>query len=200
MPKGSRKKGKCKHMNDVFRPNIIHILGASGSGTSTLGQALSRLYGYTQLDTDDYFWMPTDPKFTVKREIAERQKLMEADIINYQRCVITGSLCGWGDIFIPRFDLVIYIITSKDVRLSRLKKREYERFGDRILPGGDMYTDHVKFLAWAGQYDIGGPEMRSRVMHDAWLKQMACPVIIVDGAKPIEVILKDLGLFDAANE
>lgn len=182
-------------MNDHFQPDIVHIFGASGAGTSALGQGLSRLYGYTQLDTDDYFWMPTDPKFTQKREPAERQKMMDADITKYQKCVITGSLCGWGDMFISRFDLAVYIIAPKDLRLSRLKKREYERFGSRILPGGDMYADHIQFIEWAGNYDNGGLEMRSRAMHDAWLKQLPCPVITVDGAKPIKAILKDIGVF-----
>ena len=34
----------------------IHILGASGSGTTTLAQALSTVLHNTHLDTDDYFW------------------------------------------------------------------------------------------------------------------------------------------------
>ena len=34
---------------------IIHIVGASGSGTSTLGQALERNHGYKWLDTDGAF-------------------------------------------------------------------------------------------------------------------------------------------------
>ncbi len=43
--------------------NIIHIVGASDAGTSTLGQALDQNYGYKWVDTDDYFWQPTDPPF-----------------------------------------------------------------------------------------------------------------------------------------
>ncbi|MEC2176437.1 hypothetical protein P9G41_17400, partial [Bacillus amyloliquefaciens] len=54
--------------------NKIHILGASGVGTSTLGVALSKHLPHTHLDTDDYYW--TD-KFTKKREIPERRKLLE---------------------------------------------------------------------------------------------------------------------------
>jgi adenylate kinase family enzyme len=33
----------------------VHILGASGSGTTTLGMALSARFGYAQLDTDDFY-------------------------------------------------------------------------------------------------------------------------------------------------
>ena len=41
--------------------NLIHIFGASGSGTTTLAEKTSRELGYFHLDTDDYFWLPTDP-------------------------------------------------------------------------------------------------------------------------------------------
>jgi hypothetical protein len=43
--------------------NRIHIFGASGSGTTTLGAAIADRYGYAHLDVDQYFWMPTDPPF-----------------------------------------------------------------------------------------------------------------------------------------
>lgn len=33
---------------------ILHIYGASGSGTTTLGRTLQEQLGYTQLDREDY--------------------------------------------------------------------------------------------------------------------------------------------------
>jgi adenylate kinase family enzyme len=56
----------------------IHILGASGSGASTLGDALARSFGYVHLDTDDYFWEPTTPPFQQPRERQRRQALLGA--------------------------------------------------------------------------------------------------------------------------
>lgn len=35
--------------------NVIHIFGASGSGTTTLGDAIDETLGYKHLDVDDYF-------------------------------------------------------------------------------------------------------------------------------------------------
>ena len=78
---------------------IIHILGASGTGTSTLGQVLEQMHGFKWLDTDDYYWMPTDPPFTQSRPREERAKLLRRDIENYPKCVISGSLGMWGDEF-----------------------------------------------------------------------------------------------------
>lgn len=48
--------------------SVIHIYGASGSGTSTLGRFISEQLGYTFMDTDNYLWLPTNSKYTIKRE------------------------------------------------------------------------------------------------------------------------------------
>ena len=172
-------------IDQCYDPKIIHILGASGSGTTTLGKEISEKYGYKHLDTDDYFWLPTNPKYTTKREISERQRLLSEAITTAERCVISGSLCGWGDIFIPKFQLVIYVETPSEIRIERLKQREYNQFGDRILPGGDMHENHIEFLEWAAKYDTAGIEQRSLTVHTKWLEKINCPIITVDGTKPV---------------
>ncbi len=104
--------------------NVIHIFGASGSGTTTLGKKICEELGYTQMDTDDYFWMPTEPKFTHKRPIKERVELMKNDIDKSDNVVISGSLTDWGNELIPYFTLAIRIEMKQSVRIERLKKRE----------------------------------------------------------------------------
>jgi adenylate kinase family enzyme len=160
----------------------VHILGASGSGTSTLGKLLETKYQFKHLDTDDYYWLPTNPPFTESREREERIHLLRQDILQNEKCVISGSLCGWGDVFIPYFDLVIRVVTPTDLRIDRIKQRELKRFGKRILPGGDMYEEHQAFLEWASTYDIGGIDMRSKALHDKWLKQISCTQIEINGS------------------
>jgi len=53
--------------------NIIHIVGASGARTTTLGQALEKEYGYTWQDTDGYFW---DGNLPLKREVYQPMMLI----------------------------------------------------------------------------------------------------------------------------
>ena len=144
----------------------IHILGASGSGTSTLGHLIEKVYGFKHLDTDDYYWLPTNPPFTMQREKSERIHLFTEDIYRYQKCVISGSLCGWRDELIPYFDLIIRVVTPTELRIERLRAREFGRFGQRIMPGGDMYEAHQKFLIWAAEYDKGDLSVRSKMLHD----------------------------------
>ncbi len=186
---GERSSGSA---TEALGPNVIHILGASGSGTTTLGKAIGEQYGFRHIDADDYFWLPTDPPYTSKRELLERQRLLGEAIASSPRCVISGSLCGWGDMFIPRFELVILVETPTRTRIERLKQRERGHFGQRILPGGDMYANHMEFLAWAARYDTAGLEQRSRALHAQWLGRLACPLVKVDGTMPAEEILAGL--------
>ena len=167
----------------------IHILGASGSGTTTLGRALAKRLQCPHFDTDDYFWLPTDPPFTHQRERTERQRLLLDDLTAQGHWVVSGSLCGWGDVAIPLFELVVFLTIPHDIRMARLRQRELQRFGERILPGGDMYESSQAFLAWAASYDNGGLDIRSRRRHEEWLSTLPCPMLGFEGAYIIEELL-----------
>jgi hypothetical protein len=79
-----------------------------------------------------------------------------------------------------------------DARLTRLRAREQETFGERILPGGDMHDQYKSFLQWAADYDQGSPVERSRHMHEEWLTHLECPVLRVDGARPLAELCREV--------
>lgn len=166
--------------------NVIHIYGASGSGTSTLGRKISEELGYKFMDTDDYFWLPTNPKYTTKRSKEERLALMKKDISESDNVVISGSLVDWGDELIPLFTLAIRLVTDTEIRIERIKQRELDKFGERIVPGGDMYQQHLDFIEWARKYDTGSVNMRSKAKHDEWQKLLQCKQIVLNGADDLE--------------
>lgn len=162
----------------------IHILGASGSGTSTLGAALAHAAGARHLDTDDYYWSPTDPPFQAARERPERQALLDRDTPADGAWVLSGSLCSWGDFLISRFEHVVFLTVPTRVRLERLRARERTRFGEAALaPGGAMHENHAAFLGWAADYDAGDASMRSRAAHEEWLATLPCPVLRLSGER-----------------
>lgn len=165
---------------------IIHLYGASGAGTSTIGRFISEKSGYFFMDTDDYFWEATDPPYQVKRKHSDRIALMKNDIANYDKVVISGSFADWGDELIPFLTLAIRVETDTAIRIDRLKKREREHFGSRIDLGGDMYETHRAFLDWAASYDDGALNMRSKAKHDEWQKQLQCRQIVLDGSLPVQ--------------
>lgn len=80
----------------------------------------------------------------------------------------------------PYFDLVVFVYVPQDIRLERRKHREYERYGDRILLGGDRYKDSKDFIEWAAAYDCGTRTGRSLLKHKAWITKLNCPVIEVE--------------------
>lgn len=166
--------------------NVIHIFGASGAGTSTLGRYICERLGYFFMDTDDYFWLPTDLPYTQKRDRAERLRLMKNDIDTHDNVVISGSLTDWGDELIPFFTLAVRLVTDTSIRIERLKRRERDHFGSRIEEDGDMHQNHIEFLDWASAYDTGDTSMRSKAEHDIWQRLLKCELLTLDGSAKLE--------------
>lgn len=175
-----------------MRKCVIHIYGASGSGTTTLAKYIADNLGYRFIDSDDYYWEPTDPPYRRKRPIPERIRLMKEELEQSHKAVISGSLTDWGDSLIPFFTLAVRLVTPTEIRIARIKEREKRKFGSRIAPGGDMYEAHCQFLIWASGYDTGGLDTRSKAKHDQWEKLLACPRIILDGSGDLDWNLEQI--------
>jgi adenylate kinase family enzyme len=174
-------------------PDRIHILGASGSGTTTLASAIAGKHGHRCLDTDDFFWVPTTPPYRENRPRDERLALLRQALLGAGPWVLAGSLCGWGDPLIPEFDLVVFLVVPNPVRLARLRARELARYGrEAIAAGGALHQAHNEFLDWASRYDTGGLEMRSRAMHEAWLAALPGAALRLEGDRPVGGQLAEL--------
>ena len=87
---------------------------------------------------------------------------------------------------IPFFTLAIRLVTDTEIRIERIKQREWNKFGERIAPGGDMYQQHLDFVEWARKYDTGSVNMRSKAKHDEWQKLLQCKQIVLNGANDLE--------------
>ncbi|PRY48911.1 adenylate kinase family enzyme [Knoellia remsis] len=168
----------------------VHITGASGSGTTTLGRALAQAWSVPHADTDDYFWMPTTPPYTTKRPEADRVRLMRELFLDRDAWVLSGTLVGWGDEVAPHFDLVVFLSLGNDARLGRLTARERVRYGARIDPGGDLAGAHEEFLGWAAGYEDPTFDGRSRAMHERWLAGLDCPVLRLDSGQPVNELVE----------
>jgi len=176
----------------------LHIFGASGSGTTTLGGLLAARLGLARFDADDFFWERTEPPFTTIVPAPLRQERLKTALAGHSAWVLSGSLTGWGDFLIPEFDLVIFLALPRELRMERLMSRELRRYGDRIREGGELHEHHRVFLAWAGSYDTGGMETRSRASHEAWLAALPGRVLRLEGdLEPGEKVSRVLGALAA---
>ena len=161
----------------VHMKKRIHIFGASGSGTTTIANAVCDKLGYQHFDTDNYFWYKTDPPFTEARPIEERLQLMTADLESNKKWILSGSLDGWGDPLLPLFELVVFVYVPQDIRIERLKKREFERYGEETLAGGSRHEASKEFIEWAAGYDSGLLAGRNLPRHEKWLAGLEVEVI-----------------------
>jgi adenylate kinase family enzyme len=169
-------------------PFAIHITGASGSGVSTLGRALAERTGAEQLDTDDFYWLPIEPRFSLERPLEERLRLLETAMngAGPNGWILSGSVGLWGAPLLTRIKLAVFVRTATAIRVARLEARERARFGDAIDPGGPRHENHKWFIQWAADYDTGTKEGRHLAQHEAFLAKLSCPVLRIDGAQPIE--------------
>ena len=167
----------------------IHITGASGSGVTTLGTALATSLAVPHFDTDNFYWLPTNPPFTTKRPPSERVALLSERLSSQPSWVLSGSALKWGEPLEPLYDLVVFLALNPTLRMARLRQRERARYGQRIEPGGDIAETSAAFLAWAAAYDTAGEEQRSRTAHETWLAARTVPVLRLDSSKPVSALV-----------
>ena len=82
-----------------------------------------------------------------------------------------------GDEITKLIDCVVYLSAPVDIRLSRIQKREIEKFGDRVLEGGDMYDSQKAFRDFCAA--------RTPDKIEKWLDTLSCSVLKLDGENSV---------------
>lgn len=168
----------------------VGITGASGCGVTTLGAALAARLGAVHIDTDDHYWLATDPPYQVKRDVPERLVRIAAEQARNGRWVVSGTLDRWAEPVTRSADLIVFLEVPTPIRLKRLAERERARFGEALDPGGAMHDTHLEFILWAAEYESGTLPGRSRPLHEAWLAGLRKPVSRLDGTRPTDELVR----------
>ena len=158
-----------------------HVFGASGSGVTTLGEYLSEQLNYPYFDSDDYYWEASTPPFTRRRNPDERNVRLANALAPHPDWILGGSIVGWG--WLPVFDLAVFLWLPPDVRMDRLEKREYERYGTEIRSDPKRRRQHEEFIEWAAGYDHSTSTSKGRTLtaHENWMGNLPCPVLEIRG-------------------
>ncbi len=104
--------------------------------------------------------------------------MLEDMITKNNRFAFSAVKGDYGDKLITSLECIIMIDVPKQIRSQRVRDRSFEKYGDRILAGGDLFE---KENSWFVQTDS-----RSDDYVTSWLETMPCPIIRIDGALPIE--------------
>lgn len=167
----------------------LHVLGASGSGTTTLARAVANHWSVPHADADDYFWVPSDPPYVERRPEGQRLALMHEVFVPREAWVLSGSMVGWGESVVDRCDAIVFLTLDPAERLRRLEAREVHR------RAGESFDEEAwaAFLEWARGYDDPCFDGRSRVVHEEWLAARDQPVLRLDsGAGPDSLVAQVL--------
>ena len=158
----------------------ILICGLNGTGKSTLGRILADRMGYEFIDNEDLFFPKTDPSYTFSSPRSEEEviRLLEDKISGNVRFIFAAVKGNYGDRLIALLDYIVLIEVPKQIRSNRVRNRSYQKFGDRILPGGDLYEKENKWFSIM--------DNRPDTYVTDWLETLDFPVIRIDGTLPVE--------------
>lgn len=159
----------------MSKPIGIIVFGANGSGKTTLGRELARILNFKHMDIEAYCFEESEIPYTRPRSREDYLELMLTDIEKYRSFVISTVIGDLGDIIPKFYQLGVYISAPYELRMERVKQRSYEQHGDRILEGGDMYEQELRFFNFVASRPL------SKI--DQWAETLTCPVIRIDGTE-----------------
>jgi hypothetical protein len=136
--------------------------------------------GYEFIDNEDLFFPKTDPSYTFSSPRSEEEviRLLEDKISGNNRFIFAAVKGNYGDRLIALLDYIVLIEVPKQIRSNRVRDRSYQKFGDRILPGGDLYEKENKWFSLT--------DNRPDTYVTDWLETLDRPVIRIDGTLPVE--------------
>ena len=158
----------------------ILICGLNGAGKSTIGRMLADRMGYEFIDNEDLWFPKADSSYTFSGLRSEEEviRLLEERIRENNRFIFAAVKGNYGDKLTASLDHIVLVEVPKQIRSRRVRDRSYQKFGDRILPGGDLHDKEEKWFSLT--------DSRPDAYVTDWLETVDCPVIRIDGTRPVE--------------
>lgn len=174
----------------------IIICGLNGTGKSTLGKTLAEKLHFHFIDIENLYFPKTNPNYIyssprTREDVAER---LLCEIRSHENFILASVKGDYGEELYSFFQCAILLDVPRDIRLQRVKDRSFQKFGNRMLFGGDLFEQEEKFFRVV--------ESRNEDTVEEWVKSLKCPVIRIDGTKPIDentdfiiALMQDKSLF-----
>ena len=182
----------------------IAIFGLNGGGKSTLAHALAKHTNYFEMDVEDYYFPEQresrkwalenscvistehvgELPFSNPRTKSEVQNAILEDIMMHPKFVLAGVTMNWCEEILSRIDIAFLIQTPLEERLKRIQSREEQRFGERVLSGGDMFIQQMEFRNVV--------KNRDPKLVEVCAENLSCPIIVLNGMLPIKQNLAEI--------
>lgn len=164
------------------------IFGASGSGTSTLAEALAERCGAAWIDADGLYWENHGRPFEFKKDPQERNGQLRKALDGAADVFVAGSVFSWDEAFFTAFDFAVFCYVPKDERMRRLEAREEQRYGQLLADDPWYRQQSADFLQWAAQYDEPEFPSRSLKLHEGWMARLGAlgvPLLRLEGMESV---------------
>ena len=168
----------------------VMVCGLNGCGKNTLGKALAERMSCHFIDNERLYFPKTnaDDPYAAPRTHDEVVRLLEEEIAVHERFVFAAVKGDYGTVAPLCYRYAVLIEVPRALRLQRVYNRSYQKFGSRMEPGGDLYESDKRF------YDMVAA--RPEDYAERWVSTLSCPIIRVDGRKPvgenIDFILREI--------
>lgn len=158
----------------------IMICGLNGAGKSTLGKVFAEKIHFYFIDNEDLYFPKTNPNYIYAnpRTREEAEKILFNKIEKHENFVYAAVKGDYGEAIYPFFQYVVLIEVPKEIRIERVRKRSFQKFGNRMLLGGDLYEQEECFFDFV--------QSRAEDTVEKWIQSLKCPIIRIDGTRPIE--------------
>ena len=158
----------------------IIICGLNGTGKSTLGKALAEKLHFHFIDIENLYFPKTNPNYIYAspRTRKEVEKLFLHEIKTHKDFILASVKGDYGEDIYSLIQYAILLDVPKNIRMKRVKNRSFQKFGNRMLLGGDLYEQEENFFHFV--------ESRDENIVEEWVKSLKCPVIRMDGTKSID--------------
>lgn len=159
--------------------NRIIICGGNGAGKTSLGYALSKNTRIPFFDIEDYYFPDKTEEYVydTPKSKSEVIEMLISDLLLHEEFLLAAVNPNIAADIVGRYTVAIYINVPKDIRVKRVKDRSYEKFGQKIMLGGELHDKEKAFFRLV--------EARSEDKIKEWLSKSSIPTIELDGTKPI---------------
>lgn len=158
----------------------IVVCGLNGCGKSTLGKALARQLGLHFIDAEDLYFTrkSINEPYKNPHSRAEVEEQLLCEVARHEGFVFAAVKGDYREEVQKYYQYIVVIEVPKEIRMLRVRNRSLQKFGSRMLEGGDLCEAEEQFFKLV--------ESRTEVYYEDWLQALKCPIIRVDGTKTIE--------------
>lgn len=164
----------------------IVLCGGNGAGKSTLGKELAKRLNIRFMDIEHYYFPSsnTDYAYGCSRTQEEVTALLLEDMKHTDDFVLAAVKADYSPEISRMFTHAVYIDVPKEERMKRIRQRSFQKFGERMQPGGDLFEREQRF------FDLVQNRTDEPILK--WIDSMEIPMIRIDGLRSVEENLEQV--------